>query len=280
MSVPNGFGVFFDDGDNKDSSPSPPNNNNSSQPRYPPRHESTPESFRNGSSTSNRSRASTHGSDSSGYASSESPTDNKTNGLPLGLEPIVEEEKDVVFEEPTEDDDDGDDDGYDDDDDEGMRVEGKGSTVDHEGVVYDVPTGRQQQPHSGAEADSNESKENYYEKIELTPTRLNNLQEDVPSNWITMETEVVMANVINISHLATETVAYTGAGLDDGLIFIYIIRAGISKVDGYWWDATGMVYLINTKEQSVIKLQKVKISLNSSQRIPFVGWESIIVDTL
>ena len=66
--------------------------------------------------------------------------------------------------------------------------------------------------------------------VELNPSRLNTLEESVPKNWITMETEIVSANIINISHLSTETVAYTGAEINNGQIFIYIIRAGISKV--------------------------------------------------
>lgn len=55
------------------------------------------------------------------------------------------------------------------------------------------------------------------------------LDSDVPSHWKVIEPEVISVNIINVSHLASETVAYTGAELDDGLIYIYIIRAGISK---------------------------------------------------
>ena len=212
MSVPNGFGGFIDDGD---PNTLPAAGASSAKPPLP---------SRSSTSSSQVSSRTLRGSsqNESGYSSSESPPDGRANGLLAGLEPIVEEEKDVVFEEPV-------DEIEEDVSEEEETATGQASTVVHEGVVYDVPPAHvfRPPPHKNGDDD-----ENHYEKIDLTPTKLTSLNDDVPGNWITMETEIVSANILNISHLSTETVAYTGAGLNDGQIFIYIIRAGISKVGG------------------------------------------------
>ena len=211
MSNPNEFGGFIDDGD---SNTLPATGASPAKPQLPSRL-STSSSLVSSRTLKGSSQ------NESGYSSSGSPPDGRTNDLSAGLEPMVEEEKDVVYKEPV-------DEIEEDVSEEEETASGQASTVVHEGVVYDVPPVhvRRPQPHK------NDDNENHYEKIDLTPTKLASLNDEVPANWITMETEIVSANILNISHLSTETVAYTGAGLNDGQIFIYIIRAGISKVGG------------------------------------------------
>ena len=141
-----------------------------------------------------------------------------------GLEPIEEDDgDDEFFEEAKE---------IEETEDLSNGAEG---AVLVDGVIYDVPPkspDRRRKLNRGEEAEGNRDNvsEEIYERIDLTPTRLTKIDEDVPKNWVTMETEIVSANVINISHLSSETVAYPGADINDGQIFIYIIRAGISKV--------------------------------------------------
>jgi len=244
MSVPNGFGVFFE-GDDKETSPPPPlpalGNNSNNTSKHSIRRISGTQAPLSPTTDypagSSNPRYSLNRSDSGyGSASSESPPDAaKTAGVLPGLEPIVEDEKEVSQELK--------DNGNrplftaraDDEDEEEALEEVEGvNNVTVNDVIYDIPAssslGKEDLPdEEPTENSSAKSCDDDYERIDLTPTRLAKIEEEVPNHWVSMETEIVSANIINISHLSSETVAYTGADINDGQLFIYIIRAGISK---------------------------------------------------
>ena len=52
-----------------------------------------------------------------------------------------------------------------------------------------------------------------------------------PSDWLTVETEIVSLNVVNASHLATDLLFCSPAKIDDGVADVVVIRRGISRGD-------------------------------------------------
>ena len=52
-----------------------------------------------------------------------------------------------------------------------------------------------------------------------------------PSDWLTVEAEVVSWNAVNTSHIASDFVICSPASMSDGVIDIVVLRAGITRVD-------------------------------------------------
>ena len=87
-----------------------------------------------------------------------------------------------------------------------------------------------------AETSANSSSGTIMDCSRLDPSSLDRdqlppLSEPVPDNWVTIEENFVFFTASLLSHLSADTVVAPDASMNDGYIYIGIIREGVSRLD-------------------------------------------------
>ena len=86
------------------------------------------------------------------------------------------------------------------------------------------------------ESGNNDNNGNLLDCSQLDPTTVDRdqlppLSEPVPDNWVTIEEDFIFFTATLISHLSSDTVVVPSAKMNDGLMYLSIIRAGVSRMD-------------------------------------------------